>query len=114
MCLVEIEGLPKLDLACSTVVREGMKVWTSTPKVLQARQEVLGFLLADHPLDCPICDKAGECFLQDLLRPARPLREPVPRDQGKEKKEGPDREEASSWTASAASSAPAASDSCAG
>jgi NADH-quinone oxidoreductase subunit G len=64
MCLVEIEGLPKLDLACSTVVREGMKVWTSTPKVLQARQEVLGFLLADHPLDCPICDKAGECFLQ--------------------------------------------------
>ena len=64
MCLVEIEGLPKLDLACSTVVREGMTVWTSTPKVLQARQEVLEFLLADHPLDCPICDKAGECFLQ--------------------------------------------------
>jgi NADH-quinone oxidoreductase subunit G len=64
MCLVEIEGLPKLDLACSTVVREGMTVWTSTPKVLQARQEVLGFFLADHPLDCPICDKAGECFLQ--------------------------------------------------
>jgi len=64
MCLVEIEGLPKLDLACSTVVREGMKVWTSTPRVLQARQEVLGFFLADHPLDCPICDKAGECYLQ--------------------------------------------------
>ncbi len=65
MCLVEIEGLPKLDLACSTVVREGMKVWTSTPKVLQARRDVLEFLLADHPLDCPICDKAGECFLQE-------------------------------------------------
>jgi NADH-quinone oxidoreductase subunit G len=65
MCLVEIEGLPKLDLACSTVVREGMKVWTSTPKVIQARKDVLGFLLADHPLDCPICDKAGECFLQN-------------------------------------------------
>ncbi|MGA2360928.1 MAG: 2Fe-2S iron-sulfur cluster-binding protein [Candidatus Aminicenantales bacterium] len=65
MCLVEIEDLPKLDLACSTVVREGMNVWTSTPKVLQARKNVLEFLLADHPLDCPICDKAGECFLQD-------------------------------------------------
>jgi len=65
MCLVEIEGLPKLDLACSTVVREGMKVWTSTPQVLQARQDVLEFFLADHPLDCPICDKAGECYLQD-------------------------------------------------
>jgi NADH-quinone oxidoreductase subunit G len=65
MCLVEIEGLPKLDLACSTAVREGMKVWTSTPKVLQARKDVLEFFLADHPLDCPICDKAGECFLQD-------------------------------------------------
>lgn len=65
MCLVEIEGLPKLDLACSTVVREGMIVRTSTPKVIQARRDVLGFFLADHPLDCPICDKAGECFLQD-------------------------------------------------
>jgi NADH-quinone oxidoreductase subunit G len=65
MCLVEIEGLPKLDLACSTVVREGMKVWTSTPKVIQSRKDVLEFFLADHPLDCPICDKAGECLLQD-------------------------------------------------
>jgi len=65
MCLVEIEGLPKLDLACSTVVREGMTVWTATPQVLEARKSVLEFLLADHPLDCPICDKAGECVLQD-------------------------------------------------
>jgi NADH-quinone oxidoreductase subunit G len=65
MCLVEIEGLPKLELACSTAVRDGMLVHTSTPKVLEARRDVLGFLLADHPLDCPVCDKAGECFLQD-------------------------------------------------
>ena len=65
MCLVEIEGLPKLDLACSTIVREGMKVQTSTAGVLEARKDVLEFLLADHPLDCPICDKAGECFLQE-------------------------------------------------
>lgn len=65
MCLVEIEGLPKLDLACSTIVREGMIVRTSTPAVLQARKDVLEFLLAEHPLDCPICDKAGECKLQE-------------------------------------------------
>ena len=65
MCLVEVEGLPKLELACSTVVREGMIVRTSTPCVLQARKDVLEFLLAEHPLDCPICDKAGECKLQE-------------------------------------------------
>jgi NADH-quinone oxidoreductase subunit G len=65
MCLVEIEGLPKLELACSTAVREGMIVRTSTERVLQARRDVLEFLLAEHPLDCPICDKAGECLLQD-------------------------------------------------
>jgi NADH-quinone oxidoreductase subunit G len=65
MCLVEIEGLPKLELACSTPVREGLVVKTSTPGVEQARRDVLEFLLADHPLDCPICDKAGECRLQE-------------------------------------------------
>lgn len=65
MCLVEIEGLPKLELSCSTVVKEGMVVRTSTPRVRAARKDVLEFLLADHPLDCPVCDKAGECRLQD-------------------------------------------------
>lgn len=65
MCLVEIEGLPKLELACSTRVREGMKVFTHSEKVVEARKGVLEFLLAEHPLDCPICDKAGECKLQD-------------------------------------------------
>lgn len=65
MCLVEIEGLPKLELACSTVVREGMVVRTATDRVREARKDVLEFLLAEHPLDCPICDKAGECYLQD-------------------------------------------------
>jgi NADH-quinone oxidoreductase subunit G len=65
MCLVEIEGSPKLELACSAVVREGLKVRTATPVVREARRSVLEFLLADHPLDCPICDKAGECRLQD-------------------------------------------------
>ncbi len=65
MCLVEIEGLPKLELSCSTAVREGLVVRTSTERVVQARRDVLEFLLAEHPLDCPICDKAGECRLQD-------------------------------------------------
>jgi NADH-quinone oxidoreductase subunit G len=65
MCLVEIEGLPKLELSCSTLVHEGMVVRTSSERVRQARRDVLEFLLAEHPLDCPICDKAGECRLQD-------------------------------------------------
>ena len=65
MCLVEIEGMPKLELACSTVVREGMKISTQNQKVKEARKGVLEFLLAEHPIDCPICDKAGECKLQD-------------------------------------------------
>ena len=65
MCLVEIEGLPKLELSCSTVVKEGLVVRTASPRVRAARKEVLELLLADHPLDCPICDKAGECRLQD-------------------------------------------------
>jgi len=65
MCLVEIEGFPKLELSCSTQVREGMKVFTQSEKVREARKGVLEFLLAEHPLDCPICDKAGECKLQD-------------------------------------------------
>ena len=65
MCLVEIEGLPKLELACSTQVREGMKVSTKSESVIEARKGVLECLLAEHPIDCPICDKAGECKLQD-------------------------------------------------
>ncbi|MGB8953642.1 MAG: 2Fe-2S iron-sulfur cluster-binding protein [Candidatus Aminicenantales bacterium] len=65
LCLVEIEGMPKLELACATVVREGMKIATQNERVRSARQSVLEFLLAEHPLDCPICDKAGECKLQD-------------------------------------------------
>ncbi len=65
ICLVEVEGLPKLELACSTVVREDMRVDTACPPVREARRAVLELLLTEHPLDCPICDKAGECKLQD-------------------------------------------------
>ncbi len=64
MCLVEIAGNPKLQTACTTEVQDGMVVNTSSPAVIKAREEVLRFLLYDHPLDCPICDKAGECLLQ--------------------------------------------------
>ncbi len=67
MCLIEIEGVPKLELACSTVVREGMKVLTENARVKDARKGVLEFLLADHPMDCPICDQAGDCKLQDYF-----------------------------------------------
>lgn len=68
LCVVEIEGSPKLELSCSTVVREGMKVQTQSPAVRDARRGALEFLLAEHPLDCPICDKAGECKLQDYYQ----------------------------------------------
>src|SRR5215218_5153336 len=66
MCLVEIEGNPKLQTACSTAVKDGMVVNTSTERVRQAQQAVGEFLLVNHPLDCPVCDKGGECTLQDV------------------------------------------------
>jgi NADH-quinone oxidoreductase subunit G len=65
MCLVEIESSSKLELSCATKVRDGMKVTTNGPEIEAARKEVLEFLLAEHPLDCPVCDKAGECRLQN-------------------------------------------------
>ncbi len=66
MCLVEIEGIPKLQTACSTPVRDGMVVHTQTARVKEAQEAVLEFLLINHPLDCPVCDKGGECPLQDI------------------------------------------------
>ncbi|MFQ5849188.1 MAG: molybdopterin-dependent oxidoreductase [Candidatus Binatia bacterium] len=65
MCLVEIEKMPKLQIACNTQVNDGMVVRTQSPKALDARRAVMEFLLINHPLDCPICDQAGECWLQD-------------------------------------------------
>ena len=66
MCLVEIEGMPKLQTACSTPVRDGMVVYTQTDRVKEAQNSVVEFLLINHPLDCPVCDKGGECPLQDI------------------------------------------------
>ncbi|RJP21739.1 MAG: hypothetical protein C4529_06845 [Deltaproteobacteria bacterium] len=65
MCLVEVEKFPKLQTACSTVVTEGMIVRTDTEKVRKAVTGVLELILIHHPIDCPICDQAGECGLQN-------------------------------------------------
>jgi NADH-quinone oxidoreductase subunit G len=66
MCLVEIEGIPKLQTACSTPVKDGMVVNTTADRVKEAQNAVVEFLLINHPLDCPVCDKGGECPLQDI------------------------------------------------
>ena len=66
MCLVEIEGIPKLQTSCSTPVKDGMVVHTQTERVRHAQNAVVEFLLVNHPLDCPVCDKGGECPLQDI------------------------------------------------
>jgi NADH-quinone oxidoreductase subunit G len=65
LCQVEIEGMPKLQIACNTPVQEGMVVHTRNDRVKTAREGVMELLLINHPLDCPICDQAGECKLQD-------------------------------------------------
>jgi len=65
MCLVEIEGIPKIHAACTTPLKDGLSVKTKTEKVVQSRAANMEFLLINHPLDCPICDQAGECKLQD-------------------------------------------------
>ncbi len=67
LCLVEVEKLPKLQTACTLMVADGMVVRTETPRIKAARKAILEFLLINHPLDCPYCDKAGECELQDLV-----------------------------------------------
>src|SRR5579872_3315463 len=66
MCLVEVEKAPKLQTACTLIAVNGMVVHTDTPQVHAARKGMLEFLLTNHPLDCPACDKGGECELQDM------------------------------------------------
>ncbi|KAM3964522.1 NADH-ubiquinone oxidoreductase 75 kDa subunit, mitochondrial [Aphomia sociella] len=66
MCLVQIEGMYKPQIACATPVGKGMKIRTNSEITLKAQESVLEFILIDHPLDCPICDQGGECDLQDL------------------------------------------------
>jgi len=65
ICFVEIEGMPRLVTACSTPVQEDMVIFSGSERVREARAAVMEFLLENHPLDCPVCDQAGECGLQD-------------------------------------------------
>lgn len=67
MCIIEIEGQPKLVASCVTPVMNGMNIFTESDKVKEARAAMLEFLLANHGLDCPVCDKGGECELQDFV-----------------------------------------------
>ncbi|EKD50022.1 MAG: hypothetical protein ACD_62C00679G0001 [uncultured bacterium] len=76
MCLVEVNGVAKPVLACKTLVHEGMEVKTDTDLIKKARASIMEFLLINHPLDCPTCDQAGECKLQDyyMIHDASPSR----------------------------------------
>jgi NADH-quinone oxidoreductase subunit G len=74
VCLVKVEKMPKLQTACSTVCADGMIVHTQAPDVVEARASVFEFLLINHPLDCPVCDKGGECPLQDFSYTFGPMR----------------------------------------
>src|SRR6202795_4640744 len=67
MCLVEVEKTPKLQVGCTLPVAEGMVVHTESEVVKQSRKGMLELLLTNHPLDCPVCDKGGECELQDMV-----------------------------------------------
>src|SRR3972149_551316 len=66
MCLVEVEGMPRLATSCTTPASQNMVVKTQSEKVKEAQRDILALLLINHPLDCPICDKGGECPLQDF------------------------------------------------
>ena len=74
VCLVKVEKMPKLQTACSTVCADGMVVHTQSADVVEARASVFEFLLINHPLDCPVCDKGGECPLQDFSYSFGPAR----------------------------------------
>ena len=65
ICLVEVEGIPKLVPSCQTPVRDGMVVHSTSPKAIANQKQTMEYLLINHPLDCPVCDQAGECLLQD-------------------------------------------------
>ena len=88
LCQVEVDDIPKLQIACNTVIRDGMDVRTQSDRVAESRRGVMELLLVNHPLDCPICDQAGECKLQDYafdygiegsrtLEPRRPAKKAV-------------------------------------
>src|SRR5437867_7990101 len=65
LCMVDIDKVPRPQIACNTQATEGMVVHTETERVLETRRSMMEFHLINHPLDCPVCDQAGECYLQD-------------------------------------------------
>ena len=109
MCLVEIEKVPKLQPSCATPVAEGMVVRTQTPETLRNRRSVLEFLLSNHPLDCPVCDQAGECELQNYYMEHGLYDPRFDENKTKRKKALPDRAAMLFWTRSGAFCARAAS-----
>jgi len=80
MCVVDIEKNPKLQISCNTIAAEGMVVRTDTPRVKEAVKSALELHLINHPLDCPICDKAGECKLQDFYQDFGQYKSRMPMD----------------------------------
>ena len=110
MCLVEVKG-PRgfaLPPACFVPVADGQEVVTDSPEVKKAQDGVLEFLLINHPLDCPVCDKGGECPLQDQTFAFGPGETPVRRGEAPLGEAHPAVGPRAASTASAASSAPAA------
>src|SRR4028119_2073249 len=67
MCLVRIEKMPKLQTSCTITCTDGMIVTTQSPEIEKAQRAMGEFLLANHPLDCPVCDRGGECELQEMI-----------------------------------------------
>jgi NADH-quinone oxidoreductase subunit G len=66
MCLVRIEKMPKLQTSCTIICTDGMIVTTQSDEIEKAQRAMMEFLLANHPLDCPVCDRGGECELQEM------------------------------------------------
>src|SRR5438046_10094031 len=77
ICLVEVEGLPKLVPSCQTPVRDGMVVHSQSPKAVANQKQVMEYLLINHPLDSPVCDQAAECYLQDAYHHSCRRRSPL-------------------------------------
>lgn len=86
ICLVEVEKAPKPMPSCILQAQDGMVVYTNSPKVMQARRLVMEYMLLNHPVDCPVCDKAGECKLQDFYFEYNAMIRRAPKERVKKKK----------------------------
>ena len=111
MCLVEVKSAPKLVPSCATPIADGMIVRTTTPRVQQAVRYAMEFLLLHHPIDCPVCDQSGECWLQDYYMANAGHNSRYPGTERPAERRQTISDRWSSWIRNAASSARAASDS---